>query len=648
MAGQPTPSTTVFEALDELSRGPSLLSQLRTHNLVRTTESQAGDQSLVEPYHDRIRESVVDHLDANVVKEHHFRLATTIQRRANLSAEQVHRWLANTAEFEEPEQSPDLDHAKWQGVFDLALYFDAADDFQQALPYALLAAEQSHKQNALEVAEQQYRIALRAVSVATAQLKFRVHEGLGDVLVLRGRYPDAADQFKAARALVEDNLLLARLDWKLGVAAFKMGENRDAKTLTERALRALGERPPNAWTVLPRTLKEAAAQVLHTKFPNRFVARRDANTPRAKLDLFRAKVYDQLTFTYWFTSGMNLVLWSHLRQMNLAELYPPAQELGRTYSFHAVTMTGLPMAKRGIAYAEKAHQIAVDAGDLWGQGRARGYHTFACIVLAQFHEGVRTGEEAVKLLEQAGDVWESNMARMIATVPRLHLGDLQGAYEQSKKAYEIAVECRDYTGICIALLFWAPCAAKLLPPGAVEQEVNREREDPVTIAGAVYAQGLAMLLAENKPIEAAEAMRECLKRAKKHGVRNVCIFSAATWRATALRVAAEQAQTHSARQQLLRSAEQAVRKALKITKKYLATRPQALREAGLIAAMSKSDVKARSCLEASLRLAESFDAKYDVAKTKLALAETALQFGWEDVAWDIHQASRDVDALEVN
>ena len=77
-------------------------------------------------------------------------------------------------------------------------------------------------------------------------------------------------------------------------------------------------------------------------------------------------------------------------------------------------MTGIPMAKRGIAYAEKAYQISVDKGDLFGQGRARSYHAFACIVLARFTEGVEVGTEGVELLERAGDVWESNMARMIA------------------------------------------------------------------------------------------------------------------------------------------------------------------------------------------------------------------------------------------
>jgi two-component system sensor kinase len=499
----------------------------------------------------------------------------------------------------------------------------------------------------LEVAEQQFRIARRGSDEVSPELRFRVHEGLGDVLVLRGRYDEAIEQYGEARSMVEGDRLLARLDFKLGVACCKKGDMGHARDYFEKAIRALGERPPSTTTVIPRAIKEASLQFLHTKFPSRFVGRKDADSARGQLELFRARVFDQLTLSYWFTRGMNFVLWSHLRQMNLAERYPQSPELGKTYAFHAVTMTGIPMAERGIAYARRAYDISVEMGDLWGQGKARSYHTFSCIVLARFKEGVEMGREAVRLLEQAGDVWESNMARMIATVPMYHLGDLEAAYRQSRKAYEIGIETGDYSAVCISLLFWIPNNPKTIPPGVIQVELERHRDDPLTIAGAVYARGLELLLCEDQPREAAEVLQESLDQASRLGLRNVCLFSAATWKATALRTVAERQQEDAAaRSRALRDALVAVRAALKITKKYRACRPHALRERGLIAVLEGKEDQARRYFEESLQAAEAHQARYDHAQTLLARGQAGIKFGWPNAAAQAAQAQAVVDSLE--
>ena len=645
VAGRPMPAAEVYQALDRVANGPRLLSQLRTAHFVRTTESE-DDETVVEAYHDRIRESVSNHLDAEAIQDYNRNLAATIERAGSINLEDVHGHINRTAAFEEPQEPYQLDKRTWQRIFDVAYFFDAAGEHQRAFPYALLAAEQSRMQNALEVAEQQFRIALRGVENLSTELRFRVHEGLGDVLDVRGQYDDANTQFNAARQLVEGNLLLARIDFKLGIASFKKGDMGEARLYFEKAIRALNERPPSTWTVIPRALKEALIQVLHTKFPSKFLGRRNPQSARGQMELFRARIFDQLTFSYWFTRGMNFVLWSHLRQMNLAERYPPSVELGKTYAFHAITMTGVPMAERGIAYAERAYEISVDKGDLWGQGKARSYHTFACIVLARFKEGVEKGQQAVQLLEQAGDVWESNMARMIATVPMFHLGDLKRAYLESKKAYEIGLETGDYSAVCISLLFWVPANPKTIPTGAIQAELERHREDPLTIAGAVYARGLELLLCEDRPGEAAEVLQDSLDQAKRLGLRNVCLFSAATWKATALRIVAEREVAVSARRRALGEATAAVRTALRITKKYRACRPHALRERGLIAVMEGNEEQARRYFDESLRVAEQHEARYDHAKTSLARGHAGIKFGWSGAAEQVAEAQRISNDLE--
>jgi len=77
-------------------------------------------------------------------------------------------------------------------------------------------------------------------------MRRRVLEGLGDVLVLRGAYPQAAGKLEAARSLAADDLARAQIDAKLGDLAFKRGDLRASARALERALRQLGGGCPGA------------------------------------------------------------------------------------------------------------------------------------------------------------------------------------------------------------------------------------------------------------------------------------------------------------------------------------------------------------------------------------------------------------------
>src|SRR5208337_2918737 len=80
-------------------------------------------------------------------------------------------------------------------IFDLAYHFDAADRSEQALHYTLQAAYQARSRHSLEVAEQQYRIAYRGARSADRATQYAIAEGMGDVLMLRGKYDEAAELF---------------------------------------------------------------------------------------------------------------------------------------------------------------------------------------------------------------------------------------------------------------------------------------------------------------------------------------------------------------------------------------------------------------------------------------------------------------------
>ena len=399
----------------------------------------------------------------------------------------------------------------------------------------------------------------------------------------------------------------------------------------ERALTELGNPPPSGSVMQTAAmLKEAFVQTLHTYFPSWLVGRRAEDSSSREMDLFRGRLCDGLSYSYWFTQGPIPTLWTHLRHMNLAERYPPSLELGRAYAMHAIMMTAIPLSKRGVAYAEKSYRIHGDLGDRLGQGKACSFKAFSLLALGRFRDGVETGREAINLLEQAGDVWEANMARMIASFPMYFLGDLRGAQSTARRSFEIGVETGDHAGMAIALYFWATSAAHSLPEGALQIECERERDDPLSSSAALQGRGLELLFREDKPSEAANMIQKSLDLAKKRGLRNACIFCGVTWKAMALRIVAQRAPEGPERQKAIDDAMKAVRNALRITKKYLTVRPMALRERGILATIVGHEGEARRFLEASLDYAQKQGASYEYAKTELAKAEAGLVFGWPD------------------
>ena len=85
----------------------------------------------------------------------------------------------------------------------------------------------------------------------------------------------------------------------------------------------------------------------------------------SEIELLTVRLFNGLTLAYWY--GRDAVsLWSHLREMNLAERYPPTLELAHAYSEHAPAMgvisgfsRGLISGfRRGMAYARNPSRSA--------------------------------------------------------------------------------------------------------------------------------------------------------------------------------------------------------------------------------------------------------------------------------------------------
>ena len=162
VGGQPLPRAALAEAAG-LSPEQALrdLATLRSQQWIRS-DGTSGEEYL-EPFHDRIRESIVYGLPADELRRHHFALATALEPR---------------------QVDPEI----------LAVHWSGCERFREASRYAALAADRAAEALAFNRAARLYEQALEWQDVdATASRELEVK--LADALAHAGRSLEAGDAY---------------------------------------------------------------------------------------------------------------------------------------------------------------------------------------------------------------------------------------------------------------------------------------------------------------------------------------------------------------------------------------------------------------------------------------------------------------------
>jgi len=534
------------------------------------------------------------------------------------------------------EAARQLERLEPRPLFELAYHFDAAGEADRALPYALAAAEQSRQRSALDVAELHYRTAKRGASDPSARLQ--VTEGLGRVLMLRGHYQEAAGELAEARSLATEVLVRAQLEGTLSELAFKRGDVVEGTRAGERSLALLGHRVPGGIVAaVVWLLWELGVQAAHTLVP-RLTGRR--RIQGAERQLLAARLFDRLTYNYWFLRGPIPALWAHLRSLNLAERYPPTPELAKASATHgAVVSAGLAAGlKRSRCYVERAISVSRDLGDLWGEGQALNFYGVVLHAHGRFPEALEKSRAAVRLLVRTGDRWEANTAAWHTAYCLYRLGDLAAASEAAREVHRAGVEIGDVQARGIGLAVWAKAASGAIPRALLREELEGGSDDAHTTAEVLQAEALRVLEAD--PEAAARTLRRAVGVLRRARMLNVYVAPVFTWLATARRLQAERAGVYgpATRRRLRRRWRQAVRRAMLVARLYPNERSHALREAGLLAAASGGRRRARRLLDRSLRIATSCQAGVERAKTLQARGRVGKEMGWPGADDDLAAA----------
>lgn len=610
--------------------------------------------------HDQIRETLLDRLAFDEKQSLHQAAASYLEARC---AEDEARQEKNSVDEEVGDiirdaspasrsTLPSADHR----VAELAYHFDAADNHQAALPYALQAAEQAHARHALDVAEQQYRIARRAAHTAGPQVQYRIAEGLGDVQMLRGQYAEAEALFDEAAELaasgevcseLEGPVAEAEIRCKRGELAVKRGDMEAAAGEFETALELLS-------CTVPRTrfqmglglLREGFVQLMHTGLPALFVHRK--RRPPNDMERLTLRLYSGLSHAYWYCRSLHSALWAHLRGMNLGELYAPSLELAQAYSDHGPAMILVSAVRRAVRYAEKSLTIRRELGDLWGQGQSYHYHGIALYAAGRYDEAIEKCRHAIQILERMGDYWQVHIARYQVAASLYRLGNLQAAVEESRKNYSSGIMLGDELASGIILDVWARATSGKVPSGLLESELHRKRPDAQGQAQVLLAKALH-LLSEGQPETAVETLESAVQIIERAGVQNPYTLPVYTWLATAWRlsVSKDSSISPTRRQERLSRAESAVKIAWRKSWRCGNDLPQIFREAALIQAMRGRKRRARRLFEKSLTAARDRNSRYEFAKTLLLRGRVGEELGWRGAGRDLQTAQAELGQMQL-
>ncbi|QSQ13019.1 protein kinase domain-containing protein [Myxococcus landrumensis] len=567
--------------------------------------------------HDKLREVLLDML--------------TAQQRRDL-----HRLAASSAEKQLP-----LD------PFELAYHFDAAGEEAQALPHALMAAEQARNRFGLESAELNYRIAERGAAGADPGTRFRIASGLGQVLMLRGQYTESRQQLERALSLARDRMERARVLGRMGELAFKRGDFVEAIAALEQGLKLMGRWVPGrglptragaAWEVL--------TQVAHTVAPRWFLARRALR--EGEQDLLAVRIYSRLAYGYWYRRAQEAVLWAHLREMNLAERYPSTPELAQAYSEHSPAMCTLPWFRRAFVYAEKSLTLRQEQDDVWGQGQSLHFYGLACYGASRFHECIDKCTQAIQLLDRTGDPWEVNNAAFHIALSLYRLGRLRESLETSQRLHASAIARGDRYSLRLGLEAWAKASDGKIPDTLLADELsNPDPADPHSHSGVLQAEALVRMR-RGDFAGAVELLERAARLVSRPHPRHDFLAPILPLLATARRKLAEATSPLAAarREALLKQAEDTARRAHSLARAYRNNLPRALRERGLVAALRGHPRRARRWLEQSLQVAEAQQMRHERALTLKARGELGQALGLPDAAEDLASATRELEELE--
>lgn len=210
VAGKPIPEQLARQAgRVEAAAYAKVLALLHSEHLIRTRETEF--RSEIETYHDRVRETVVARLPAQLLKEHHRNLAESLEALRGADPET------------------------------LAVHYRAAGNEERAAEYATLAAEQAFEAFAFDRSARLYSLAIE-LQTSKGNGHSALSIKLGDALASAGRGAEAAQAYMVAAPLASDAANRVELQRRAAEQLLRGGHIDEGLAILQQVLQTTGMR----------------------------------------------------------------------------------------------------------------------------------------------------------------------------------------------------------------------------------------------------------------------------------------------------------------------------------------------------------------------------------------------------------------------
>jgi hypothetical protein len=382
------------------------LAALRAARLSKTRVIEGREE--IETYHDRIRETVVSHLEPVTLRAHHAALALALE---NFSGA-------------DPEA--------------LAVHFQGAGDYENAARYAIAAGDRAADALAFDNAVRLYRLGLdlQAIDAGNRQL---IHVKLGDALANAGRGRDAAHAYLAAvnGATAADRLELQR---RAAEQLLRSGHIDEAIVAIRAVLATMGmhlaESPQRA--LISMLLRRLEIRVRGLKFNERDVSQ------IAREALVRIDVCWSIAIGLGIVDNIRAADFQ-ARHLLLALRTGEPFRITRALSIE-VAYSAIPGGARARRRAEEIGEMAQQLADRLGNPLALGLVAIsrgtAAHLLGQWRIALEHCERAEPILRErcTGVGWELAIAHLYSLLSLQYLGELR---ELSRRLPVLIKEARE-------------------------------------------------------------------------------------------------------------------------------------------------------------------------------------------------------------
>ncbi|MCA9051846.1 MAG: AAA family ATPase, partial [Planctomycetaceae bacterium] len=384
VAGQAIPLAEAAEVAEAMEHAFATVTHMRSEHLVRLIGSD--EQQLVDTYHDKIRETVLEGMPGDQKNRLHIRFGKMLEQAENVTADTAWQFLEQNPLLEES-PPPESDR-----IFDLAFHFHAAGD-SRAFGYQFLAGELSFRAYASEDALEFFR---RAESCCPAQaspiVQFRLQERLA-------RCHQRLRQFKESSRRFHTSLEHAATSWQRAhvyecICEIHIGrsEYRQALQYFDRTLCELGLPRPVSISALLRCVPELLRLLLK---PPAWKSRPEGTVEQRTRYLIYQRALNSMLLCIWeLSDGMPSYPYMLLRMQTTATYVNGTEFWGKTVAHSAgqITLNGLPwlgrrLLKRTEAVANEIHDTEAKGFFLAGSAMANQYSNDRQLADQQYAQG---------------------------------------------------------------------------------------------------------------------------------------------------------------------------------------------------------------------------------------------------------------------